>query len=71
MDFSFLDPYHLLSWQWAAWLFLGITIGLAKTGFSGMTVIIIPVIALIFGARESTGLNLLPLCFGDILAVAY
>lgn len=71
MDLSVLIPYDLLPWQWAAWIFLGLAIGLTKTGFSGATAVIIPVIALIFGAKESTGLNLPLLCFADLLAVAY
>ena len=71
MNFSTLIPYSLLPWQWAAWIGLGLCIGLSKAGFSGVTAVIIPVIALIFGAKESTGLNLPLLCFADILAVAY
>ena len=71
MDLSFLVPYDLLPWQWAAWICFGLCIGLSKAGFSGVTAVIIPVIALIFGAKESTGLNLPLLCFADILAVVY
>ncbi|MDR2617386.1 MAG: sulfite exporter TauE/SafE family protein [Treponema sp.] len=70
---NFLDtlPYELLPWQWAAWIALGLCIGLSKAGFAGITTVIVPVIALIFGAKESTGLNLPLLCFADILAVIY
>jgi len=50
---------------------MGLCIGLSKTGFIGITAFIIPVIALIFGARESTGIILPLLCFADILAVGY
>jgi uncharacterized membrane protein YfcA len=64
-------PYDLLPWQWAAWICLGLCIGLSKAGFNGITAVIVPVIALIFGAKESTGLNLPLLCFADILAVCY
>ena len=71
MDFSVLVPYHLLPWQWAAWIALGICIGLTKTGFSGMTAVLIPIMALIFDPKESTGINLPLLCFADILAVCY
>ena len=64
-------PYNLLPWQWVAWISLGIFIGLSKTAFNGITSVIVPVIAIIFGARASTGLNLPLLCFADILAVGY
>ena len=50
---------------------MGFAIGLNKAGFSGITAAIIPVIAMIFGARESAGLILPLLCFADILAVSY
>ena len=71
MDLSILVPYDLLPWHWAAWIFLGLAIGLTKTGFSGMTAVIIPVIALIFDPKESTGIILPLLCFADLLAVLY
>jgi uncharacterized membrane protein YfcA len=64
-------PYQLESWQWAAWIGLGLCIGLSKSGFTGITTVIVPVIALIFGAKESTGLTLPLLCFADVLAVIY
>jgi uncharacterized membrane protein YfcA len=64
-------PYQLLPWQWLAWICLGLCIGLSKAGYTGVPSIIIPVIAIIFGARESTGLTLPLLCFADVLAVIY
>ena len=71
MQFSTFFPYDLLPWQWVAWIALGLIIGLTKAGFGGLTVVIFPVIATIFGARESTGITLILLLFGDILAVMY
>ena len=71
MDFSVLVPYDLVPWQWAAWIGFGICIGLTKTGFSSMTAILVPVVAMIFDAKESTGINLPLLCFADVLAVLY
>ena len=71
MDFSIFVPYDLLPWHWAAWICMGLCIGLNKAGFSGITAIIIPVVALIFGAKESTGINLPLLWFADILVVLY
>ena len=63
--------YELLPWQWTVWICSGLFIGLTKAGFSGLNAVTIPLIAVIFGARESTGLILIPLCFADLLAAAY
>jgi len=71
MNFSSFITYDLHTWQWAAWIVMGLCIGLSKTGFIGVTAFIIPVMALIFGAKESTGLLLPLLCFADVLAVWY
>ena len=71
MDLSIFLPYDLLPWQWAVWIAMGLFIGLSKTGFLGITAVTIPLVALIFGAKESTGLILPLLCFADILAVFY
>jgi len=71
MNFSTFFSYNLLPWQWTAWIILGLFIGLSKTGFNTITAVIIPVIALIFGARESTGVILPMLIFADIMAVSY
>ena len=71
MNFASLVPYDLHPWQWAAWICMGLCIGLSKTGFSGITASITPVMALIFGARESTGIVLPLYCFADILGVSY
>ena len=71
MDFSILVSYDLLPWQWFMWVLLGIVIGLTKTGFSGTAAAMMPVIALIFGARETTGIVLPLLCFADFLTVLY
>ncbi|AEF81303.1 sulfite exporter TauE/SafE family protein [Leadbettera azotonutricia] len=66
-------PFQQLDvpWKWAAWIVLGLCIGLSKAGFTGITAIIFPIIAIIFGAKASTGLNLPLLCFADVLAVIY
>jgi len=71
MDFLVFITFDLLPWQWIVWIVMGFAIGLNKAGFSGITAAIIPVIAMIFGARESAGLILPLLCFADILAVSY
>jgi uncharacterized membrane protein YfcA len=58
-------------WQTAAVIFSGLCIGLSKTGINGASAVMIPLLALIFGARESTGVVLPMLCFADLAAVIY
>jgi len=53
------------------YLFLALVMGMAKAGLSGFGLAVIPAMALIFGARESTGVLLPILLTGDIMAVAY
>jgi uncharacterized membrane protein YfcA len=71
MNIYWLYPYAFPPWQWLALCFCGICIGVSKTGINNITVISVPILALIFGARESTGVVLPMLCFADLLAVIY
>jgi len=52
-------------------LIVAMIIGMAKAGLSGFGLAIIPVMALIFGAKESTGVILPMLIAADIMAVIY
>jgi uncharacterized membrane protein YfcA len=68
---SLLIPYDLLPWQIGAVIFSGLCIGMSKTGINGVNSVMIPIMALIFGAKESTGVLLPLLCFADLLAAFY
>jgi hypothetical protein len=46
-------------------------LGLAKSGIKGLAVLIVTGLALVYGARESTGILMPLLICGDILAVLY
>lgn len=46
-------------------------IGFSKTGIQGAVTVSIPLMAVAFGAKESTGVILPMLCFADLIAVAY
>ena len=46
-------------------------IGMSKTGVQGIMLLIVPYMAMAFGAKESTGVILPMLCMADIIAVAY
>ena len=68
IDFShaFDDPARL-----AALMVCGAIAGMSKTGIQGIMTLAIPLMALIFGGKESTGVVLPILCFADLIAVAY
>jgi uncharacterized membrane protein YfcA len=63
--------FSFAPWEWAVLVGCGLCIGMSKTGMSGITTVMIPFMALIFGAKESTGVVLPLLCFADLLAVIY
>lgn len=65
------DISQLHTYQWALGIASGLVIGMAKTGLSGLALFFIPLMALSFGNRESTGILLPMLCVGDIFAVAW
>jgi len=70
---SFLLSIHpsLTPGLLAIFLLLAMLLGMAKAGLSGFGLAVIPVMALIFGAKESTGVILPMLISADIMAVIY
>ena len=48
-----------------------ILVGVAKTGVSGLAIFVVPLIAMVFPAKESVGALLPMLIAGDVLAVIY
>jgi uncharacterized membrane protein YfcA len=71
MNFTMVIPYELSPWQMGAVVFSGLCVGMSKTGINGVSAVMVPVMALIFGGKESTGILLPLLCFADLLAVVY
>lgn len=61
-----LTPIYLL-----LFLLSALTLGMSKAGLNGISLAIIPVMAMIFGAKESTGVILPMLITADIMAVIY
>lgn len=57
--------------QWFAISVAALSIGMSKTGVQGIMLMIVPLMAMAFGAKESTGVILPMLCMADIIAVAY
>ncbi|GAB6012715.1 sulfite exporter TauE/SafE family protein [Viscerimonas tarda] len=58
-------------YDWALLFGCALLIGMSKTGIQGISVLAIPLMAVNFGAKESTGLILPMLCFSDLIAVVY
>ncbi|MDR0553543.1 MAG: sulfite exporter TauE/SafE family protein [Treponema sp.] len=71
MNFALFFPYDLLPWKWIALIFSCLCFGMSKTGINGISTVAVPLFALIFGGKESTGVVLPLLCFADLLAVFY
>ena len=66
-----LQSYHL---SWLQWTAIGIAVfllGLAKAGIKGIGIIIVVILAFVFGEKASTGILLPMLICADILAVIY
>lgn len=57
--------------QWALAIVSGMVIGMSKAGLTGLTLMFVPLMAISFGGRASTGILLPMLCVGDIFAVAW
>lgn len=57
--------------QWFAISIAALSIGMSKTGVQGIMLMIVPLMAMAFGAKESTGVILPMLCMADIIAVTY
>lgn len=56
---------------WFIFVLCGIFIGMAKTGLSGAGLMIVPIMAHIFGGKLSVGIVLPMLIFADLFAVYY
>ncbi|MDR4945334.1 sulfite exporter TauE/SafE family protein [Neobacillus cucumis] len=63
--------FHLNVSEWVWIIVAAVLIGFSKTGISAFSMPVIPIIALIFGGKESTGMILPLLIIGDIFAIYY
>jgi hypothetical protein len=62
----------LAPWQWAVAGVCAVSVGVAKTGVPGISMMVIPVLVLTVGDARQAAAWLLPLlCTGDVFAVAY
>ena len=68
IDFS---AYIQSEWSWMILFVTALFVGMSKTGVQGLTILVIPLLAMAFGAKTSTGLMLPVLCFADVIGVSY
>ena len=66
-----LASFDLTAFQWGIVVVCALLIGMTKTGLSGAAMLVVPVLAGIFGGKPSVGLLLPLLCFGDVFGVSY
>ena len=65
------QSFDLTTLQWLLLLLSAMLIGMAKTGLSGVGLMVVPILASAFGGRPSVGLLLPILIFADVFAVVY
>jgi uncharacterized protein len=68
---EFINSFHLSVWEWV-WVFAAaLFVGFSKTGISGFTMLVVPILANVFGGKDSTGILLPMLLIGDVFAIWY
>ena len=65
--FDIYNPFNLNILEWVQLFLCAIGIGMAKTGLGGIGLLIVPVMAGLFGAKASTGIVLVLLIIADFL----
>ena len=66
-----INSFDLSTWQWIWVIISAFLVGFSKTGISGFMMPVIPIIASVFGGKESTGVILPLLLIGDVFALYY
>lgn len=69
--FNFIDLPDFSYWHWILFILCGLFVGLSKSGISGAGMMVVPLMASLFGAKASVSLVLPLLIFADIFAVNY
>ncbi|HAH23768.1 MAG TPA: hypothetical protein DCL77_08425 [Prolixibacteraceae bacterium] len=59
------------AFEWCLIVLCGMLIGMSKVGVPGVSMIVVPALAFIFGAKASTGVLLPILMMADLFGVAY
>ncbi|MCX6236559.1 MAG: sulfite exporter TauE/SafE family protein [Bacteroidia bacterium] len=68
---GFFSSFSLSAVNWMLIVLCALLIGMSKTGVPGVSMIVVPMLALIFGGKQSTGILLPILIMADVFAVVY
>ncbi|MDP3915241.1 MAG: sulfite exporter TauE/SafE family protein [Bacteroidota bacterium] len=68
---EFFSSLQINALEWVIIMACGMLIGMSKVGVPGVSMIVVPALAFIFGAKASTGVLLPILMMADIFGVAY
>lgn len=68
---EFLSSLEINALEWLIIVVCGMLIGMSKVGVPGVSMIVVPALAFIFGAKASTGVLLPILMMADLFGVAY
>ena len=68
---EFLSSLQISPFDWFIIMICGMLIGMSKVGIPGVSMIVVPALAFIFGAKQSTGVLLPILMMADIFGVGY
>ena len=68
---AIIHIFNLSMMQWSWVIIAAFLVGFSKTGISGVMMPVIPIIASVFGGKESTGVILPLLLIGDVFALYY
>ena len=66
-----LSSYNLSTFQWISVFLAAFLLGLSKSGIKGIGILIVVILAFVFGEKTSTGILLPMLIVADIFAVTY
>ena len=69
--FDILQSFHLSILQWIAICFAVFLLGVSKSGVKGIGIVLVIILAFVFGEKASTGVLLPMLIAADIMAVTY
>ena len=66
-----LNHFELSQLQWLALGMSGMLVGMSKVGVPGVSLVVVPLLAFIFGGKQSTGILLPILIMADLFSVSY
>ncbi len=71
LPIEYVQILELTSSQWIWIVVCASLVGMAKSGIPGLGIFIVPILAMLFGGKSSTGILLPMLCIADVFAVTY